>query len=184
MSISFKHYLSRYGRGNLVLIAVVVLGLLVSTGCTASAGNNTTPGAAAVGRPAPDFTLANLDGNQVSLSDFRGKTVFINFWATWCPPCREEMPAIETLYQQYKDKDVVVLGVDILETEGEVRQFVEEGGYSWIFVMDTTGEVTASYQVIAIPTSFFIDKEGIIRVIQIGAMTKGAMEARLLAAME
>jgi peroxiredoxin len=167
-----------------VLIAVVLLGLLATTGCTTSAGNNTAPGAAVVGRPAPDFTLADLDGNQVSLSDFRGETVFINFWATWCPPCREEMPAIEALYQQYKDKDVVVLGVDILETEGEVRQFVEEGDYSWTFVLDTTGEVTASYQVAAIPTSFFIDKEGIIRTIQIGAMTKGAMEARLLAAME
>jgi alkyl hydroperoxide reductase subunit AhpC len=94
------------------------------------------------------------------------------------------MPAIEALYQQYEDKDVVVLGVDILETEGEVRQFVEEGGYSWIFVMDTTGEVTNSYQVVAIPTSFFIDKEGIIRAVSVGAMTKGAMEARLLVAME
>ncbi len=181
MSISFKHYLSRYGRGNLVLIAVVILGLLATTGCTTTTSGS---GGGRVGQLAPDFTLADLDGNQVSLSDFRGKTVFINFWATWCPPCREEMPAIEALYQQYKDKDVVVLGVDILETEGEVRQFVEEGGYSWTFVMDTTGEVTASYQVGAIPTSFFIDKEGIIRVIQIGAMTKGAMEARLLAAME
>jgi peroxiredoxin len=161
-------------------MAVVVLGLLATTGCATVAA----PGAAAVGRPAPDFTLADLDGNQVSLSDFRGKTVFINFWATWCPPCREEMPAIEALYQQYEDKDVVVLGVDILETEGEVRQFVEEGGYSWTFVMDTTGEVTNSYQVVAIPTSFFIDKEGIIRAVSVGAMTKGAMEARLLVAME
>ena len=178
MSISFKHYLSRYGRGSLVLIAVVVLGLLATQGCT------TTAQGLGVGSPAPDFTLADLDGNQVSLSDFRGKTVFINFWATWCPPCREEMPAIEALYQQYKDKDVVVLGVDILETEGEVRQFVEEGGYSWTFVIDTTGEVTASYGVPAIPTSFFIDKEGVIRAVSIGAMTKGAMEARLLVAME
>ncbi len=185
MSTSFKHYLSRYGRGSLVLIVVVALGLLATTGCTTSVGNNTAPGAAAVvGRPAPDFTLADLDGNQVSLSDLRGKTVFINFWATWCGPCRVEMPEIEAIHQQYKDKDVVVLGVDILETEGEVRQFVVEGGYNWTFVMDTTGEVTNSYQVVAIPTSFFIDKEGIIRAVSVGAMTKGAMEARLLVAME
>ncbi len=128
MSISFKHYLSRYGRGNLVLIAVVVLGLLAATGCTTTTpdpGGTKTAVNAVVGNPAPDFTLADLDGNQVSLSDFRGKTVFINFWATWCPACREEMPEIEALYQQYKDKGVVVLGVDILETEGEVHQFVE-----------------------------------------------------------
>ncbi len=187
MSISLKHYLSRYGRRSLVLIAVVVLGLLTAQGCAVTtSGSRVTNTAvnAAVGQPAPDFTLADLDGNQVSLSDLRGKTVFINFWATWCGPCRVEMPEIEAIHQQYKDKDVVVLGVDILETEGEVRQFVEEGGYSWTFVIDTTGEVTASYQVLAIPTSFFIDKEGIIQAVSIGAMSKGAMEARLIAGME
>ncbi len=182
MSISFKHYLSRYGRGSLVLM-VALLGLLATQGCT-------TP-SPEIGQPAPDFTLVDLEGNQVSLSDFRGKTVFINFWAQWCPPCRAEMPAIEAVYQQYKDKGVVVIGVDILTSEivrgydeNDVRQFVEQGGYSWTFVIDTTGEVTRNYKVIPIPTSFFIDKEGIIRAIQIGAMTKGAMEARLLAAME
>ncbi len=78
-----------------------------------------------VGRLAPDFTLADLDGNQVSLSDFRGEAVFLNFWATWCPPCRAEMPEIEAIYQEYKNKDVVVIGVDIKETREEVLQFIQ-----------------------------------------------------------
>ncbi len=137
-----------------------------------------------MGESAPDFTLVDLEGNQVSLSDFRGETVFINFWATWCPPCRAEMPEIEAVYQEYKDRDVVVIGVDILEPEDTVRQFVEKGGYSWVFVMDSTGEVSRNYAIGAIPTSIFVDRDGIIRAVNIGAMTKRVMESRLAEAME
>jgi thiol-disulfide isomerase/thioredoxin len=137
-----------------------------------------------VGELAPDFTLVDLEGNQISLSDFRGKTVFINFWATWCPPCRAEMPEIEAIYQEYTDKDVVVIGVDLWESDDVVRQYIQEGGYSWTFVTDTTGVVTASYKVIGIPASFFIDREGIIRAVSLGAMTKRAMETNLAKAMQ
>ncbi len=186
MSIKIALNRARSGRVVFILLAVVLLGLLSVQSCTSSSTSGVN-----VGELAPDFTLVDLEGNQVSLSDFRGKTVFINFWTQWCPPCREEMPAIEALYQQYKDKDVVVIGVDILTSEiikgydeNDVRQYVQQSGYSWTFVLDTTGEVTASYGVTLIPTSFFIDKEGIIRAIQIGAMSKGAMEARLATAME
>jgi thiol-disulfide isomerase/thioredoxin len=129
------------------------------------------------------IVLADLEGTPVSLSDFRGKSVFINFWATWCPPCRAEMPEIEAIYQKYKDKDVVVIGVDLFEPEDRVRQFVQRGGYSWTFVIDITGEVTRDYGVSAIPTSFFLDREGIIRAVNIGAMTERAMEAKLAEAM-
>ncbi len=132
-----------------------------------------------VGHPAPDFTLKDLDGNLVRLSDLRGKAVFINFWATWCPPCRAEMPEIEAVHQEYKDKGVVVLGVDISEPESTVRQYIQQGGFSWTIVLDGTGEVARDYQIAAIPASFFLDREGIIRAVNIGAMTKRAMEAKL-----
>ena len=173
--------------GMLLLLAVVVVtGILAAPGCTPSAQDTTRgrqPGplvptdltpAPEAGRLAPDFTLTDLEGNRFTLSDYRGKVVFINFWATWCPACRAEMPEIEA---------VVVVGVDIMETEDTVRQFVEQGGYSWTFVIDTTGEVSNNYEVTAIPTSFFIDREGVIRAVKIGSMTKRAMEARLLEAM-
>lgn len=136
-----------------------------------------------VGHPAPDFTLNDLDGNPLRLSDLRGKVVFINFWASWCPPCRAEMPEIEAVHQKYKDKGVVVIGVDIGEPESNVRQYVEQGGFSWTFVLDTTGEVSRDYQVVAIPASFFLDREGIIRAVNIGAMTKNVMEGKLAEAM-
>ena len=195
MGISTKRNLSYSGRASLGLLAVALLGLLVAQGCGFAAQDITqerTPGPPAptrlppapeIGRLAPDFTLIDLKGNEVNLSDFRGKTVFINFWATWCPACRAEMPEIEAVYQEYKDKGVVVIGVDILEPEDVVRQFVEQGGYSWIFILDATGAVSDDYRVVAIPTSFFIDREGIIQAVNIGAMTKRAMESKLAEAM-
>ncbi len=188
MSTSQQRSRPGSGRAILGLLVVALLGLLVVQACTPSAqtirdgGQEATIGVK-VGDLAPDFTLTDLEGNLLRLSDLRGKVVFINFWATWCPPCRAEMPEIEAIHQEYKDKGVVVIGLDILESEDEVRQFVEQGGYSWTFVIDTTGEVAASYNVTAIPKSFFIDREGIIRAVNIGAMTKRAMEAKLDEAM-
>ena len=188
MGILLQRNQSRFRRVSLGLLAVTLAGTLVIQGCTPSSQSLTSDGQEAtagvnVGESAPDFTLVDLEGNQVSLSDFRGKTVFVNFWATWCPPCRAEMPEIEAVYQEYKDKGVVVIGVDILEPEDVVRQFVEQGGYSWIFALDTSGEVAANYEITAIPTSFFIDREGIIQVVAIGAMTKRTMETKLAEAM-
>ena len=177
-----------------ILAVTIIIGVLAIQGCTPSAQDVTRqpgppppselPPVPEVGRHAPDFTLTDLKGNSVTLSDFRGKVVFLNFWATWCPPCRAEMPEIEAIYQDYKDKDVVVIGIDLLEAEDEVRQFVQEGGYSWTFVIDTTGGVAENYGITAIPTSFFLDKEGVIRAVDIGAMTKRAMESRLAEAMK
>ena len=183
-----KHYRPGSRKGALALITIALLGLLVVQACTPSSqaiqgGQQEASVGINVGEIAPDFTLTDLDGNELSLSDFRGKAVFINFWATWCPPCRAEMPEIESVYQDYKDKGVVVIGVDILETEELVREFVQRGGYTWTFVIDQTGEVSARYNIQAIPTSFFIDREGVIQAINIGAMTKRAMEARMAEAM-
>lgn len=137
-----------------------------------------------IGQQAPKFTLTDLDGNQVSLNDFRGRAVFVNFWGSWCPPCRAEMPDIEAVYQRHKDEGVVVLGVDIKEPEEVVRRYVEEGDFSWIFLLDTTGAVSSAYGIGAIPTSFFIDRDGVIRSKAIGAMRRPAMEARLAEAMK
>ncbi len=184
---------SRPGRLILGLCAIILLGLFTAQGCAPSGqdvrngqetGQRELPPAPKVGRLAPDFTLLDLEGNSVTLSDFRGKTVFINFWATWCPPCRAEMPEIEAVYQKYKDKDVVVIGVDLLEDADIVRQYVEKGGFSWIFVFDTTGEVADKYAITAIPSSFFVDKEGVIQAVNIGAMTKRAMESQLAKTMK
>ena len=173
---------SRWGA--VAFCIIVALGLLLIQACTQSSqaiqGDQQEVAAGInIGEIAPDFTLLDLDGNEIGLSRFRGKVVFVNFWATWCPLCRAEMPDIESLYQEYKGKGLVVIGIDIMESEATVRQFVQQGGYNWIFVLDSTGAVTANYDIRAIPTSFFIDREGVIQAVNIGAMTRQGMEATL-----
>lgn len=129
-----------------------------------------------VGRPAPDFTLPDLDGRRVRLSDLRGKAVLINFWATWCPPCREEMPQIEAFYRRYRDR-TEVLGIDVGESAEQVRAFLDNNPYSWHFLLDTNFQVTDRYRVFAIPTSYFIDKDGIIRGLYMGAVNAERIRA-------
>ena len=181
MDTLFRDRTPGLGWTTLALLALATT-LIIAPACASAASGKEAkelPPAPGVGRRAPDFTLTDLEGRQIRLSDLRGKVVFLNFWATWCPACREEMPEIEAFYRQHKDEEVVVIGVDLYEPEETVRQFVQRGGYSWNFVIDTTGEVSRSYQVTALPTSFFLNRDGVIRAIHSGAMTKRVMETRL-----
>jgi peroxiredoxin len=119
-----------------------------------------------IGNKAPDFELQTLDGSKVKLSDFRGEKVMLNFWATWCPPCQFEMPHMEKFYEGYKSKDVVVLAVNLTQTEKspqDVPKFVQSKALSFPVVLDEKGDVSGNYQVMAYPTSFMIDTHGIIR---------------------
>jgi|GEM_PF-403115 len=122
---------------------------------------------------APDFTLKNLEGQEVSLKGFRGKLVFLNFWATWCGPCRIEKPTVEKLYQEFKDKGLVVLAVsiDVGDSTQAVKSYMEEHKLSYGALLDPEQTVTKTYAVRGIPVTYLIDQEGYI----IGA----AMGARL-----
>ena len=120
---------------------------------------------------APDFELITLNGETLSLSDFRGKVVLVNFWASWCPPCRSEMPAMQEIYQQYGPDDFVILAVNNTQADNlaDIQNFVDERGLTFPILLDNTGQVSAAYQVRSLPTSFFIDREGIIREVVIGS---------------
>ncbi len=128
-------------------------------------------GSVKVGNPAPDFALPSLDGKTVRLSDLRGQVVLINFWATWCPPCRMEMPAIQDAYEANHQKGFTVLAVSVAEPASSVRSFVQEFGLTFTPLLDSKGEVSSRYQAMGLPTSIFVDREGIIRAIHVGAMT-------------
>ena len=123
---------------------------------------------------APDFRLTDLDGNVVMLSDFRGKTVVLNFWATWCPPCREEMPEFQELWDHRGadgTDDLVVLAVNFLrdDTVGAATKFIEANEFTFVVVFDTTrGDVAARYGVRGLPATFFIDRNGIVRTTALG----------------
>lgn len=113
-----------------------------------------------VGELAPNFTLENLDGEQVSLEDYRGKIVMLNFWATWCKFCVTEMPDMNIL--QEENDDLVILAVNVKEEKDKVKDYIEGGGYDFEVVLDYEGKVAQTYLISAYPTSYFIDKEGIL----------------------
>ncbi|HLG50959.1 MAG TPA: redoxin domain-containing protein [Chloroflexota bacterium] len=131
----------------------------------------------AVGTLAPDFTLDDVAGRAVTLSAYRGKTVILNFWATWCPPCRAEMPAINAAARRYPN--VVVLAVDLEEGPALVRPYAQELGLIFTPVLDTTGRVTALYHVSSLPSSFFIGPDGRIRAVHVGAMDERTIEMNI-----
>lgn len=144
----------------------------------------------ATGEPAPDFELKNLDGASVRLSDYRGSVVLLNFWASWCPPCRVEMPHMQRFYQDYAAKGVVVLGVNLTATEehpDRVRPFVEKRQLTFPVVLDEKGEVMKAYQVVGYPTTYLIDEDGTVRekfvgVLDYEKMKKAVSRARRTAA--
>jgi len=128
---------------------------------------------------APAFTLKDLDGNTVSLSDFRGKRVYVNFFATWCPPCRGEMPDIEKMFQKYKDRGLVVLAVDLGEDNATVKNYIQSSGYNFKVLLDPDKSVENNYNTQSIPVSVFIDKDGNIVSRRVGALTIDDMERNI-----
>ncbi|MCB2296505.1 TlpA disulfide reductase family protein [Clostridium tagluense] len=123
-----------------------------------------------------NFNLKDLNGKDVSLNDFKGKKVFLNFWASWCPPCKAEMPDIEKLYQQTKDSDLVILSVNIGEDKATAKSFIDNNKYNFTVLVDSNQNVAAQYNISALPTSFFIDKEGNIVSTIKGGMTLEQMK--------
>lgn len=111
---------------------------------------------------APDFTLEDLSGRRVSLKGLRGKVVFLNFWATWCIPCREEMPTMEKLHREFKEQGLEVIAVNVKEGRKEVRRFFDELGLTFMALLDKDGEVSQEYGAWGIPTSYFINRRGVI----------------------
>ncbi|WP_164668841.1 TlpA family protein disulfide reductase [Virgibacillus doumboii] len=132
-----------------------------------------------IGDTAPDFQLTTLNGEKVKLSDYRGGPVMLNFWATWCPPCRAEMPDMEKFHQ---NKDVTILAVNLTKTEsgiGDVTDFVNEFDLTFPILMDEQVEVAATYQIQPIPTTYMIDPDGVIRFRAFGAMNYELMVQEL-----
>lgn len=141
---------------------------------------NETPDAV----PAPDFTLTDQYGNEHKLSDYKGKTIFLNFWATWCPPCRSEMPEIQALYEKYgsNEEDLIVLGLAApgVGREGsteDVADFLSENGYTFPVVMDEGGSISSMYGITAYPTTFMIDQDGNVFGYIVTALSKDMMES-------
>ncbi len=117
----------------------------------------------AVGMPAADFNLVDLDGKARALTDYRGKVVLLNFWATWCKPCTTEMPAMQSAYERLKDKGLVVVAVNELEDEARVRQHIKDYGHTFPVLLDRRNEVANLYGVFGLPVTVFIDGNGVVQ---------------------
>ncbi|MGH7770468.1 MAG: TlpA family protein disulfide reductase [Candidatus Binatia bacterium] len=132
-----------------------------------------------VGRPAPPFALTLYNGEKVSLSDLRGKVVFVNFWASWCPPCLAEAKELEATWRELKDRDVVFVGVQIQDAEANGRKFVEEFNITYPNGLDPSGRIAIDYGVWGIPESFFIDPEGRITYKHVGGVGPAVVAAKI-----
>ena len=131
---------------------------------------------------APDFELKTPAGEIIKLSELRGQAVLINLWTTWCPPCREEMPTLEKIYNEYKDQAFIVVGVNMTyqDEPQAVMPFVKEHGLTFPIVLDETGKVGNAYQLKSLPTSYFINRDGIIEEVVIGGpMVEAVLRTRI-----
>ena len=141
-------------------------------------------GAQSTTGPAHDFTLPLFEGGTVQLSGLKGQPVMVNFWASWCVPCRDEAPILERTWQQYKDRGVVFLGVDIWDTEANARAFMREFGLTYPTALDRDGKVAIDYGVRGVPETFFVDREGKLAGKYIGPVLNGGSGALQLAGMD
>ena len=164
-----------FSFGTLALLGAVLL-MALALGTQLSRRTTTRP----TSGPAPDFTLELFDGTEVRLSDIRGQVILINFWASWCPPCRDEAPDLQALYDEYRAQGFTVLGVNMLESSRrKALEFITEFGISYGNGEDIGERVTNLYRVEAPPESFLIDREGHVRRFFIGNIRYDDVSGRI-----
>ena len=150
------------------LLLILLLGLIL-----AACGSFSTPLPALDGtEPVPNISLPTPDGDMLSISDYRGQVVFLNFWGTYCPPCVDEMPDLQAVYEELKDEDFVLIGLNAEEKPEKIKAFVQENGITFPIVISDDATVNAIFGLKHMPTTWFIDKNGILRGKMEGQMSK------------
>lgn len=166
--------------GSIGLLFLGLMGLLwVSLQPDVEPETAVTTGSAQMGQLAPDFSLPTLGGGETNLSDYTGQVVLVNFWATWCPPCKAEMPDINAYYEARQDDGLVVLAVNAQEDTATVSSFIEATGFSFPVLLDSDGRVEQQYQVRSFPMTFVIDRDGRVVYIHNGLISPDVLTAVL-----
>jgi peroxiredoxin len=136
------------------------------------------------GSLAPDFLLESLDGNEVRLSEYRGQPVVLNFWATWCAPCRKEIPQFVDAYERFREDGLVIVGVNLQEGKSIARGYVEDYGMQFPVAIDVDGEVGDAYRLLGLPVTYFIDRDGVVRGVFTGPFEERARDTEVRGAIE
>jgi len=152
---SQAHIQHKFGLGSIVLLASFILVTIV-IGLQLAQQNATQPASG----PAPDFSLTTFSGEEFHLSQYRGRVVVVNFWASWCIPCRDEAPILQGLWDRYREQDVVLVGVAYLDTEQGSRDFIEEFGITYPNGHDAGTRISDAYHITGVPETFVIDQNG------------------------
>ena len=163
----------------ILLVSLGWIGLSSDPGGSSTYGSIPAP---QQGFLAPDFTLLNLEGESMTLSEQRGNAVLVNLWATWCPPCRAEMPAIQKMYAFYKDQGFVVMAVNVTNQDDRdaILPFSLEYALTFPLLLDVGGQVSSLYELRSLPSSFFIDRQGIVQEVVIGGpMSEALLQTRI-----
>ena len=148
---------------SLLLVMAIIFFLLGGCHTQEGAEGDKSLEIADTGQKAPDMPMLGIEGGVVRLDSFKGKVVVLNFWATWCPPCRKEMPLLESTYKRYQENGLVILGINYNEDRERVLKFTQEMGVTFPVILDKELKLTRRYGVLSLPATFFIDKKGIIR---------------------
>lgn len=158
------------------LIAIALVG--------SACGGDTPRTVVAIGSPAPHYTAQRMGGSPVALADHRGEAVLLNVWATWCKPCREEIPALDSLYREFGPRGLVVVGVsiDVLTDTVRIAGFARELGATYPLWLDPEDRVSTTFRAIGVPATFLVDRDGVLRWSRMGAVH--ASDARLRAALD
>ncbi len=171
-----------------IVVAIVVMNAMNGAQAASSptlaqvepaASDQLAPGSTSI--KAPDFTLTTVDGRELSLADFRGRAVLVNFWATWCPPCRREMVDLQQFHQDNQDAGVVVVAINAGESAAQVEQFAQEFGLTFDLLLDPDMQALADFRVVSLPTSIFIDREGNIYGRHPGQIARQQMDTQMAA---
>ena len=173
--------LSNSGR---IVVFVIIIGLISLMAYAIFGSNTTVKTSPLIGTQAPDFTLKTFDGQELSLSDLEGQTILLNFWASWCMPCKQEAPALERSWQKYKDKGVVFVGVNVWDENSNALKYLSKFGGGYPHVLDPNEEIQIDYGVGGVPETYFIDSSGVVRDKFTGPLTEQIIDYFVLKAQQ
>jgi cytochrome c biogenesis protein CcmG, thiol:disulfide interchange protein DsbE len=156
-------------------LIVFSFALFLAHGCDSKAGK------LVIGKEAPNFIYFGLDGQTRELKELRGKVVFLRFWADWCPHCAVEMPIIEKVYQEMKDRGLIVIAVNVKQSEPKVRAFISKFELSYPIALDQEGRISDKYEVKGLPVNYVINRQGILKELIVGSITDVGMLKEFLA---